>query len=275
MFAKQNILHFSKIFYLSSFWNMLHEFLTVQLPFSRIKFINAPKPIDSKRGIKTETEKFKLKDIAFGLVVPILVALLVVAFPAVLRPALDSWFPPASMTTGAGSPYAFLTVIFTHGFALMVVFAIPILLGLVWNKWAGGAAGFIMGTLYYVAFAGYNIIDSLIKYPQYAPVNLYADPSFIGNYILGGVIVGYIAGALNNGSYNFKRMLGAGLTAALTVGFLQFILNYAVSFGAWMTQANPPDALFKTMLPMIILGFLAPVIAKVMTWYGLQPVRHQ
>jgi hypothetical protein len=222
-----------------------------------------------------ETPKFSLKDIGYGFLIPVIVAIIIVAFPAVLRPALDSWFPPPPPDmSNPGSPYAFITVIFTQGFALMVVFAIPILLGLTWNKWAGGAAGFIMGTFYYVIFAGYNIIDSLIKYPTYAPVNLYADPSFIGNYIVGGVIAGYMAGALNNGSYNFKRMLGAGLTAALSVGIMTFILNYTVSKASWMTVNAPGDALFKTMLPMIILGFLAPVIAKVMTWYGLQPTRH-
>jgi hypothetical protein len=222
-----------------------------------------------------ETEKFKLKDIGYGLVIPILVGLIIVAFPAILRPFLDGVFPPPNMTTGAaGSDFAFITVIFTHGFSLMVVFAIPLLLGLTWNKWAGGAAGFIMGTLYYIAFAGYNIMTSLIAFgPQYTP-NLYADPSFIGNYIVGGILVGYIAGTLNNGSFNFKRMLGAGLTASLTVGILQFVFNYTVSFAAWMTQGNPGDALFKTMLPMIILGVLAPVIAKVMTWYGLYPTKH-
>jgi len=222
-----------------------------------------------------ETEKFKLKDIAYGLAIPIIVGLIIVAFPAILRPILDHAFPPPDMATGsAGSPWAFITVIFTHGFATMVIFAIPLILGLTWNKWAGGAAGFIMGTLYYVAFAGYNIMTSLIAFgPQYTP-NLYADPSFIGNYIVGGILIGYIAGSLNNGSFNFKRMLGAGLTASLTIGILQFVFNYTVSFGAWMTQGNPGDALFKTMLPLIILGFLGPVIAKVMTWYGLYPMKH-
>ena len=87
-------------------------------------------------------------------------------------------------------------------------------------------------------------------------------------------MIGYIAGALNNGSYNFKRMLGAGLTAALTVGVFTFILNYTVSFGAWMTQTTHCLLLFTTMLPMILLGIIGPVVAKVMTWYGLQPERH-
>jgi hypothetical protein len=232
-----------------------------------------------------ETEKFKLKDILYGFVVPIIVAIIIIFFPAVLRPALDSWFPPPNMQTGdPGSSYAFITVIFTHGFALMVSFAVPLILGLIWNKWAGGAAGFIMGTLYYVAYAGYyiqsniqNFLPFVIADPTLAKTylpNLYADPSFIGNYIVGGILIGYITGALANKSTNFKRMLGAGLTASIAVGVLQFVLNYTVAYGAWMTQGDPGFALFTALLPMIILGIIGPIIAKVFTWYGIMPGGH-
>lgn len=221
----------------------------------------------------TETEKFKLSDILYGLVVPIIVAIVIVIFPAVLRPALDSWFPPPNVATGdPGSPYAFITVIFTQGLAMMVMFGVPLILGLIWNKWAGGATGFITGTLFYLAYAGYNIAYSVEQFGM--SQNLYRDPSFIGNYIVGGILIGYITGALNNKSYKFKRMLGAGLTAAITVGVFQFILNYTVAFGAWMTQSDPGYALFTTMLPMIILGIIAPIIAKVFTWYGIMPGGH-
>jgi hypothetical protein len=209
----------------------------------------------------TEPEKFKLADILYGFVVPLIIGIVIVLFPAVIRPALDGWFPPATMENPNGSPYAFLTVIFTHGFALMIVLGVPLILGLLWNKWAGGAAGFVTGTLYYIAFAGYNIQYSIINYGS-SP-NLYADPSFIGGYIVSGVLIGYITGALNNKSMSFKRMLGAGLTAALTVGIFTFILNYTVSFAAWMTQGDPGFALFTTMLPLIILGIIVPIIAKI------------
>jgi hypothetical protein len=178
-------------------------------------------------------------------------------FPTLIGPAATSAF-------GVDSP---LPQILTHGFALMVMFAIPILVGLIWNKWAGGAAGFLLGTLYYLGYAGYYtaVINFL---PDY---NMYRDPSFIGAYVVGGVLIGYIAGALNNKSQNFKRMLGAGMTAAITVGVMQFILNYYVSFGAYMTRNDPIYALWTTMLPMVILGLIGPIIAKVMTWYGLSP----
>ena len=246
-----------------------------------VKFINTPKR-NSEKGDKTNmsTEPFKIKDILYGLVIPILVAVLILLFPTVIRQTLDGLFPAADITTGdLGSPYAFLTVIFTHGFAQMIMFGVPLVLGLLWNKWAGGAAGFITGTLYYLASAGYNSMDSLLTFGTAFGAdagltytyNLYADPSFIGNFIVGGILIGYIAGALNNKSFAFKRMLGAGLTAALTVGVIQFILNMTVAFGAWMSQTDPGYALFITLLPMILLGVFAPIIAKVFTWYGLMP----
>ena len=209
-----------------------------------------------------EPGKLTLSSILWGLVIPLIIGIVIVAFPAILRPALDSWFPAGDPMTGAGaSPYAFLTVIFTHGFGLMVVLGVPLFMGLNWSKWAGGAAGFVMGTLYYVAYAGYNIQYSIINYS--ASQNLYADPSFIGDYIVGGILIGYIAGALNAKSFSFKRKLGASLTAALTVGIFSFILNYTVSFAAFMTRGDPGFALFTALLPMVILGIIIPIISRI------------
>jgi hypothetical protein len=217
------------------------------------------------------------------------VGLVIIIFPAVLRPLLDQIFPGFNLVTGApASPYAYLTSVLTHGFASMVVLAVPMILSLTWNKWAGGVAGFLMGTLYYLAYAGYNIQYSMqfaadmykasgydpAVFMQYLPPNLYADPSFIGNWIVGGMLIGYITGALSNGSVDFKRMLGAALTASIIVAMIQFALNVTVAFSASMVQNNLWFAFFIVMLPGVLLGIIAPIIAKVMTWYGLQPMRH-
>ena len=48
-------------------------------------------------------------------------------------------------------------------------------------------------------------------------------------YLVNAVIIGYMAGALNNGSTNFKRMLGAGLTAAIITAVIQLYMNYTIS----------------------------------------------
>jgi cell shape-determining protein MreD len=80
---------------------------------------------------------------------------------------------------------------------------------------------------------------------------------------VGAILIGYIAGALNNKSFKFKRKLGAALTAALTVGILTFILNYTVSGAKFMTQSDPGFALFTALLPMIILGIIVPIISRI------------
>jgi hypothetical protein len=228
----------------------------------------------------TEPGKLTLSGVLWGLVIPLIIGIVIVAFPVILGPALNSWFPAGDPVTGVGaSPYAFLTVIFTHGFATMVILGVPLFLGLNWSKDAGGAAGFIMGSIYYVAFSGYNImwtINNFVNSPMTGTTveelkaflaagipNLYKDPSFIGNYIVGAILIGYIAGALNNKSFHFKRKLGAALTAALTVGIFSFVLNYTVSYGRFMTQGDPGFALFTALLPMIILGIIVPIISRI------------
>ncbi len=205
-----------------------------------------------------EAKKFRPKDLGYGLIVPVLIGLIIVAFPAILRPTLNDWFPSSSQ-------YSYLTSVFTHVIAQIVVFAVPVVLGLVWNKWSGGAAGFIMGTLLYVASAGYFTAEY--------GYNLWRDPSFIGNYIVCGMLIGFIAGSLNNGSFRFKRMLGASLVASVTVGFLQFFFNTTVALygAAAMSLGDPLAAFLRIMLPNLILSFAAPTIAKVMTLYALYP----
>ena len=168
-------------------------------------------------------------------------------------------------------------VIFTQGFAQMIVLGVPLVLGLLWNKWAGGAAGFITGGLYYVATAGLYTGYYAGSTPTY---NFYGDISIL-MFLVMGVIIGYMAGALNNGSTKLFRMIGAGLTASIIVATLQAYFNYTISLtpsrnmavGSWAT--NPGNAFIIAFVPGIALGVIVPIIAKVMTWYGLQPVRHQ
>ncbi len=118
-----------------------------------------------------------------------------------------------------------VAVILTQGFAQMIVLGIPLVLGLLWNKWAGGAAGFIMGGMYYVATAGLYTGYYAGASPAY---NFYGDISILF-YLVNAVIIGYIAGSLTNGSTNFKRMLGAGLTASIIVAVIQAVMNYTIS----------------------------------------------
>ena len=168
-------------------------------------------------------------------------------------------------------------VILTNGFAQMIVMGVPLVLGLLWNKWAGGAAGFVMGGMYYVASAGqYNGLFAASGVTGY---NYFGDISMLF-YLVNAVIIGYMAGALNNGSTSFKRMIGAGLTAALITAVIQAYLNatVALEFGRQMAldqwATDPLMAIVTGFVPSIALGVIVPILAKVMTWYGLQPQKH-
>ena len=57
-------------------------------------------------------------------------------------------------------------------------------------------------------------------------------------YLVNAVIIGYMAGAINNGSTNFKRMLLAGLTAAIITSVIQAYMNYNVSLRTSTTNGS-------------------------------------
>lgn len=218
-----------------------------------------------------ETEKFKLADILYGIVIPIILVLLIFVLAVYVNVS------GTYHVLGQGA----IAVILTQGFSQMIVLGVPLVLGLLWNKWAGGAAGFIMGGMYYVASAGLYTG----YYTSAGGYNFFGDISMLF-YLVNAVIIGYMAGALNNKSTNFKRMLGAGLTAAVITAVIQVILNYTVSLaparsmaqGLWTDTTLGVAGLYGFVLafvPSIALGIIVPIIAKVMTWYGLQPMKHQ
>ena len=211
--------------------------------------------------------KFKLSTIFDGIIIPLILVLLIYVL---------------AVYVNVGGQYHVLGqdvlgVILTNGFAQMIIMGVPLVLGLLWNKWAGGAAGFVMGGMYYVASAGqYNGLYSSMGITNY---NFFGDISMLF-YLVNAVIIGYMAGSLNNGSSNFKRMLGAGLTASIITAVIQSYLNYTVSLepGRNMAQqswaTDPLMAVVINFVPSIALGVIVPILAKVMTWYGLQPQKH-
>ncbi len=255
-----------------------------------------------------EPQRFRIADILNGLVIPIILALLIFLIAYYINPS------GAMHVLGQAGATGTIAVILSQGFAQMIILGVPLVLGLLWNKWAGGAAGFIMGGLYYVAQAGqYNGLyamggsvtvgvpitnDTLLGIANGSvtflsgsgysavPFNFFGDLSILF-WLVNAILIGYIAGGLNNGSTSFKRMLGAGLTAAMTAAVIQTLMNYNVSLGdpnnigtargmavqLWATDLG--QAILINFVPSIALGVIVPVLAKVMTWYGLQPMRHQ
>ena len=216
----------------------------------------------------SENNKFKLADIFGGIIIPLILVVLIFVFAVYLN---------------VGGEYHVLgeenliAIILVSGFAQMIILGVPLVLGLLWNKWAGGAAGFIMGGLYYVASAGqYNGLFGTFGVTEY---NYFGDVSMLF-YLVNAVIIGYMAGALTNGSTDFKRMLFAGLTASMFTAVIQAYMNYTVSLeysrqmaqGSWAT--DPLMAVVVNFVPSIALGVIVPILAKVMTWYGIQPQKH-
>ena len=210
-----------------------------------------------------ETERFKLSNILYGFIIPLVLVLIIFVLAVYVNPNGEY----AVLGGGIGET---IGIVLTQGFTQMIVLGIPLVLGLTWNKWAGGAAGFIMGGTYYIASAAYNnaamYSENFFAYNMFGSINMLF-------YLVNAIIIGYMAGALNNGSSNFFRMIGSGLTASLTVAVIQEYLNYNHSLAKWMTQMgwsdNPLDAFVKAFVPAILLGIIIPIIAKVMSWYGI------
>jgi hypothetical protein len=212
--------------------------------------------------------KLNLSIIFGGVIIPLILALLIYVLAVYVNVGGQHHVLGATNT---------IAVILVNGFAEMIILGIPLVLGLLWNKWAGGAAGFVMGGLYYVAQAGqYNGIYASAGVTTY---NFFGDVSML-YWIVYGVIIGYMAGALNNGSTAFKRMLLAGLTASVIVSVLKAYLNYTISLDPARQMAqdswkvDPVLAVVTNFVPLIALGVIVPILGKVMTWYGIQPQRH-
>jgi hypothetical protein len=138
-------------------------------------------------------KELKLSDIIYGVVVPTLVALLIIAVSMVSTPSL------------IGLKYPLLEAI--------VIIGVPMLIGLIWNQWAGGASGFLLGSLYALYYS-----DQL-----YAAQGS-ADISLLGN-LVSAMMIGYIAGALNKRSSNYRKMLIAGVTAGIMSSLVVFLVS--------------------------------------------------
>ncbi len=135
---------------------------------------------------------------------------------------------------------------------LLLIAVIPLFLGLVWNRWAGGAAGFLLGTIYALYWA-----PSYHGFEGEGPILL--------GYIVSGMLIGYMAGALNKGSENFIRMVIVGVTSTTVGGILLFGIFH-------LSPVNVVSGLYGfaiTVLTRILCGILIPVVAKVFMWYGI------
>ncbi len=179
-------------------------------------------------------------DVIYGIVAPVIVVLLIVGISQ-----LD--------TLGFG----IVTGITMELQELLVIVAVPLLLGLVWNKWAGGASGFIMGSIYALYWA-----DS---YNSPFAGNTFGSSTVLLAYLLSAMLIGYMAGAMNKRSDNFRRMIISGITATTIGGLLLFGIFQLSP----VNVVTGIDGFLLTVLTRTACGAVIPIIAKVFMWYGI------
>ena len=188
-------------------------------------------------------KQWNRSDIIYGVVAPILVILLIVAI--------------SQLSRLFGGGYGIIMGITMELQELLVIVAVPLTLGLVWNRWAGGASGFLLGSIYALYWA-----DS-----YHSPIagNLQGSGTILLGYILSAMLIGYMAGALNKRSENFRRMLIAAVTSA-TIGGIMLFLILQLSPANLVTGSI---GFLLTVVTRIATGLIIPVITKVFMWYGV------
>ena len=187
-------------------------------------------------------------DIIYGIVVPLVVVLVIVGLSLV----------GSSMRTGS---LGIVTGIISEIEEMVVIVGVPLLLGLAWNRWAGGASGFLLGSVYTIWWAVKYGAFSYGTFPRGASS---FGPTMLG-WVLSAMLIGYMAGALNKRSENFLRMVIVGVISTTVGGLLLF----------GMFQLSPSNVVTGvvgfsiTVLTRIAAGVIIAVIAKVFMWYGV------
>lgn len=183
-------------------------------------------------------KEWNRNDVIYGIIAPLLVVLLIVGI--------------SKLGSLVGGGFGIIFGITMEIEELVVIAGVPIVLGLVWNRWAGGASGFLLGSIYALYWA--NSFRGI----QGSGTVLLA-------YILSAMLIGYMAGALSKRSENFIRLLISGVTAG-TIGGLVLFGVFQLSSANVVTGI---DGFLLTVLTRTACGALVAVIAKVFMWYGV------
>ena len=201
----------------------------------------------------TSWTEWKLNDIIYGLILPVIVAFLIIIFPTELSKILADVDPSlqlnAILVDGLGE------AILTTG--------IPLFAGLIWNQWAGGGAGFILGSIYAL-----YVNDTYAAFQMgMSNMGMIGDISTLG-YLVSAMLVGYMAGALNRGSYSFRRMVVAAMIASLIGGLFQLWTGLISPLGM---VTDPLNSGFLILLPKVIYAIIIPIFVTLFGWFGISP----
>jgi len=200
---------------------------------------------------------WKLNDIIYGIILPVIAAFLIIVFPTTIADLLLEIDPSFGLNA---------ILVDGLGEALLVT-AIPLFAGLIWNKWAGGGAGFLLGSIYalyvndvYAAYVAMGYIELSAGFMVQEITNL--------GFVVSAMLVGFISGALNRDSYSFKRMLVSALIAG----------GIASAFQLWAGVISPismatdiPYVGFTILLPKLIYGIIIPIFVTLFGWFGISP----
>lgn len=198
----------------------------------------------SVKGMSLGWKDWNRSDVIYGIVAPVIVVLLIVGI--------------SQLGTLGGGGFGIVTGITMELQELLVIVAVPLLLGLVWNKWAGGASGFLMGSIYALYWA-----DS---YRSPFSGSIFGSSTVLLGYLLSAMLIGYMAGALNKRSDNFRRMIISGITATTIGGLLLFGIFQLSP----VNVVTGIDGFLLTVLTRTACGAVIPIIAKVFMWYGIR-----
>ncbi len=187
--------------------------------------------------MSVDWKEWNRNDIIYGIVVPILVVLLIVGI--------------SRLGHILGGGFGVIFGITMEIEELLIITVIPLMLGLVWNRWAGGASGFLLGIIY-----------ALYWMPTYR--NYDGGPILLG-YVVSAMLIGYMTGALNRRSENLVRMTISGVVSA-TIGGIILFGAYCLSP---INVVTGVDGFLLTVLTRTACGAIVPVIAKIFMWYGV------
>jgi hypothetical protein len=205
-------------------------------------------------------------EISLGVVIPIIIGVLILAFPTVIEDLLATIHIslPEWLWGGTEIP---LQHILTIGTAEAILTGgVPAVLGLIKGKWAGGASGFLCSMLFTVSMAAY--------YGQY----FVPTADWLG-VIISGMLMGYITGALmemfiKRGSIGFKWMLLATFVGAIvaTIFTTQTYIWFSPMFLMGLSYWDAVGLAYFTYAAIYgVWALLAVIAAKVAYWYGIMP----
>lgn len=166
--------------------------------------------------------EWTFRDFFNEVLVPIIFAIVIILMATVIRYALAVAKPWDDILT-----YGFIENI--------LILGIPILFGIGWNRWAGGAAGFLLSWFWIVSS------DIAFGPVQMREANYIPNVSWIG-YIVASMMTGYLAGTLNHGSQQLKRCVASAMIAAWTMALVAFIPFLAYAKGAMYYTYGTPGA---------------------------------